>query len=151
MTARRCFACVSTVLCLATTALATPASDGVLHVKSWHSVADTSERAKRMIEHFGFRLLGEIDYADAGNGAAPIRLIVFSDTRMAAPVVRKNRLAALDMPLKLLIWEDATQGVWLSYNSAEYLASRHRLSLQDASIQKVAKALRALAIAAAGK
>lgn len=145
----RCLVLMGMVLCLTTVVLAAPVSDGVLHIKSRHGVANTTERAKRMIEYYDLHLLGEVDYTSRAGSAA--RLIIFNHAKAALPAIRKNPLAALDMPLKLLVWDDGSGVVWISYNSAEYLALRHRLPLKDNGIQNMAKVLRELGAAAADK
>lgn len=108
------------VLCCGAPALG--AQEPVHHIKSAHSVETTVERAERIASYHGMRILGVIDYAEVGapwlsdKTMAPARLIVFMDDRGVVPrAVLENRLLALEMPLKLLVWRDDKGGVWVSY------------------------------------
>lgn len=93
------------------------------HIKSRHSVEATVERAERIAAYHGLRILGVVDYAKIGGEwltakekFAPARLIVFIDDRGAVPrAISADRLLALELPLKILVWEDDDGGVWLSY------------------------------------
>ncbi len=143
------FVCMVSLICIpALVSASVPSSDGVFNTKSKYNVADTVERAKRIIRYHGFRLLGEVNHGkrakSVGTALAPTRLIVFGNPQTDSKLMRKSRLMGLDLPMKLLIWEDDAGIAWVSYNSAEYLALRHRLSPDAAIIIKTAKVLREL-------
>lgn len=128
-----------------------PTSDGVLYVKSKHSVADTVIRAKRMLEYHNLKILGEVDYTvpQAGDEPiAPTTLLLFGQVPEVSSLVRANRLSGLDLPLKLLVWEDAQGIVWISYNHPAYLSQRHR-GLADEDILQMTELLRSVVEAAA--
>lgn len=55
----------------------------------------------------------------------PTKLLIFGNPRGGTPVMLAAPTAAIDLPLKLLVWEDADSTVWVSYNSPEYLRARH--------------------------
>ncbi len=130
-----------------------PVSDGMHHVKSRHNIADTVERAKRMLEHQGFRVFGVIDHADnartVGLELPPTKLLVFGNPEGGTPLMRANRLIAIDLPLKLLVWEDAAGVVWISYSDAAFLQKRHRLDGQKQAFGKMARLLEDLGRASA--
>ncbi len=110
-------------------AIKKPASQGTMHIKSRHSVDTTAERAKRILEHHEFRVFGVIDHADNAKGVAmalpPTKLLVFGNPKVGTVLLRKNRLIGLDLPLKLLIWEDKSGLVWISYTAPSFLEKRH--------------------------
>ncbi|MDD9886894.1 MAG: DUF302 domain-containing protein, partial [Gammaproteobacteria bacterium] len=130
-----------------------PVSDGMHHVKSRHNIADTVERAKRMLEHQGLRVFGVIDHADnarkAGLELPPTQLLVFGNPEAGTPLMRANRLIGMDLPLKLLVWEDAAGVVWISYNDAAFLQKRHHLDGEKPAFNNMARLLKDLGRAAA--
>lgn len=130
-----------------------PVSGGMHHVKSRHNIADTVERAKRMLEHQGFRVFGVIDHADnarkAGLELPPTQLLVFGNPEGGTPLMHANRLIGIDLPLKLLVWEDAAGVVWISYNDAAFLQKRHRLDGQKQAFGNMARLLKDLGRASA--
>lgn len=129
----------------AVTATDPPTSDGMRHVKSRHAVEITVERAKRMLEHHGFRVFGVIDHADnakkAGLELPPTQLLVFGNPEGGTPLMRANRLIGLDLPMKLLVWEDDDGVVWISYNETAYLQKRHRLDGHARRFAQIARLL----------
>ena len=132
-----------------------PTSDGMRHVKSRHAVDVTVERAKRMLEHHGFRVFGVIDHADNAKQAdlelPPTRLLVFGNPKGGTPLMRANRLIGVDLPMKLLVWEDGNGVVWISYNEAAYLQKRHRLDGHAKRFAQIAQLLEDVSRATAKK
>lgn len=108
-----------------------PYSEGMHHVKSTHNIDLTVERAKRIIEHQELRVFGVIDHTanakTVGLTLAPTRLLVFGNPVVGTELISANPLIGLDLPLKLLIWEDQAGIVWISYSTAAYLQKRHQL------------------------
>ena len=106
-------------------------SEHTQHIKSKHSVELTVERAKRIAEHNELRVFGVIDHAqnatDAGMELLPTQLIVFGNPVVGTELMQANPLIGLDLPLKLLVWEDLNGVVWISYSSAEAMQKRHSL------------------------
>ena len=106
-------------------------SEHTRHIKSKHSVELTVERAKRIAEHNELRVFGVIDHAqnatDVGMELLPTQLIVFGNPAVGTELMQANPLIGLDLPLKLLVWEDRNGAVWISYSSAEAMQKRHNL------------------------
>ena len=142
-----------TALATATVPAAETETDGAMHVTSRHNVEDTVERARRMIERQGLRVFGIIDHQDAakkvGETLLPTRLLVFGNPKLGTNMMRDNRILALDLPMKLLVWEDAQGVVWITYYRAGELAARHGFSPGDKRVARMDDALRTLAKAAA--
>jgi len=66
----------------------------------------------------------------------PTKLLIFGNPRAGTPLMLAEPSSAIDLPLKILIWEDAQGKTWLSYNSPEYLQTRH--GLRQELVQKIA-------------
>ena len=128
-------------------------SSGIFHIESRHNVEDTVERARRMIERQGLRVFGIIDHQDAakkaGETLAPTHVLVFGNPELGTRLMRENRVLGLDLPMKLLVWEDAKGIVWISYHQAGELAERHGFKPDDKRFSQMASLLKTLASSAA--
>jgi uncharacterized protein (DUF302 family) len=106
-------------------------TEGVITKACSRSVAETVERLQRLIDEKGLVLFAVIDHSGeairAGLGMPDTKLVIFGSPIAGTPVMVAAPLAALDLPLKLLVWEDSDGAVWVSYNSPAYLAQRHHL------------------------
>jgi uncharacterized protein (DUF302 family) len=107
------------------------ASDTVITKVSSNSVAETVDGLKRVIEDRGFTVFNVIDHSGvaerAGVRMPDSKLIMLGKPAMGAMVMAAAPLAALDLPLKVLVWEDEKGAVSVSYNSPEFLAARHHI------------------------
>jgi uncharacterized protein (DUF302 family) len=105
--------------------------DGIVHKLSLHSVDETAEELKRLIAANGAKLFALIDHSgeaeEAGLAMRPTKLLIFGSPKAGTPLMISSPTAALDLPLKILVVEDAAGKVWVSYNSPEYLLARHHL------------------------
>jgi len=104
---------------------------GLVRQRSQYSVAETARRLSVVVRERGLLIFGDIDFAgDAGRAGLsmrPMRQVVFGHPKAGTPLILAAPTVALDLPLRVLIWEDATGVVWLAYNDAEYLRERHQL------------------------
>jgi uncharacterized protein (DUF302 family) len=110
----------------------TPASNnGINHKWSNHSVDQTVERLKNILETKGVTLFALADHSGeaekVGMKMRPTKLLMFGSPKAGTPLMMAAPSSAIDLPLKILIWEDAQEKVWLSYNSPAYLQERHGL------------------------
>ncbi len=107
---------------------ATP-SAGVVHRRSPLSVAGTVERLTEAVEGAGGKVFVVVDHSGeaerAGLSLRDTKLVVFGNPVAGTAVMQASPLAALDLPLKVLVWADDAGAVWMSYLSAEWLARRH--------------------------
>src|SRR5271165_3648717 len=105
--------------------------NGIIDVPSNHSVDETVERAKSVLESKGITLFALVDHsgeaAKVGIKMPPTKLLIFGNPKGGTPLMLAAPSIAIDLPLKLLVWEDAQGKVWVSYNSPEYLQGRHGL------------------------
>jgi len=110
----------------------TPATDrGIVDKPSNHPVEQTVDRLKGILQAKGVSLFAEIDHSGeaekAGMKMRPTKLLIFGNPKAGTPVMLSAPSSAIDLPLKILVWEDAQGKVWVSYNSPAYLQERHRL------------------------
>ena len=107
------------------------AHSSVITKPSSRSVAETVDRLKHFIAVRGFTLFRVIDHSGTaervGVQMPDSKLVMFGSPAKGAAVMVAAPLAALDLPLKVLVWEDADAGVWVSCNAAGFMAERHRL------------------------
>lgn len=109
-----------------------PATDnGIIDKASNYSVEQTVEKLKGILQSKGVKLFALIDHsgeAEAGGmKMPPTKLVIFGNPRAGTPLMLAAPSAAIDLPLKILVREDAQGKVWITYNSPLYLQQRHGL------------------------
>jgi uncharacterized protein (DUF302 family)/uncharacterized membrane protein YidH (DUF202 family) len=111
--------------------MSTPAENGIVRKPSNHSVDQTVEKLKGILESKGVKLFALVDHSGeaekAGLKMPPTKLLIFGNPKGGTPLMLASPSVAIDLPLKILVAEDAGGKVWLSYNSSEYLKERHNL------------------------
>ena len=108
-----------------------PSSAGVITKVSGKSVAETVDRLKHLIEDRGFTVFRVIDHSvtaeRVGVQMPDSKLVMFGKPTVGAAVMVAAPLAGLDLPLKVLVWEDENRVVSVSYNSPAFLAERYHI------------------------
>jgi uncharacterized protein (DUF302 family) len=127
-----------------------PAADkGLIDRPGNHSVEQTVETLKTILRAKNITLFAVIDHSGeaqkAGMNMPPTKLLVFGNPRAGTPLMMAAPSSAIDLPVKILVWEDAQGKVWLSYNSPEYLQQRHGLPDELLSNIAVVETLAAVA------
>src|ERR1700720_3324104 len=111
--------------------MATATNNGIVNKPSKHSVEQTVEALTNILKSKGVPLFTVIDHSGeaekVGLKMHPTKLLIFGNPKAGTPLMLASPSSAIDLPLKLLVWEDAQGKVWLSYNSPEYLRERHGL------------------------
>lgn len=106
-------------------------NNGIVTIPSRHSVEDTLQRVKAMLSAKGVKVFALIDHSGeaekAGFEMRPCKLLIFGDPKAGTPLMLASPSAALDLPLKILVWERADGDVLLSYNDPAWLEQRHGL------------------------
>jgi uncharacterized protein (DUF302 family) len=104
---------------------------GIINKPSNHTVDETVNLLKDMLKAKGVTLFALIDHSGeakkVGMKMPPTKLLIFGSPKAGTPLMLAAPRIALDLPLKILIWEDGKGKVWLSYNSPEYLRERYGL------------------------
>ena len=111
--------------------MAAPSETGIITQPSHHAVDETVERLKRLLQAKGIALFALVDHSGeagkVGMNMPPTKLLIFGNPKAGTPLMVAAPSIALDLPLKILVWQDGSGKVWLSYNSPAYLRERHGL------------------------
>jgi uncharacterized protein (DUF302 family) len=128
------------------------AATELVTLPSVHNAAKTVERVKALLVQKGIELFAHIDHAAAakkvGLSLRPTQVLVFGNPKAGTPLMQSQQTIGLDLPLRVLVWEDETGKVWLTYRGVANLASQHHLKGQDQAIKALDAGLAALARAA---
>jgi uncharacterized protein (DUF302 family) len=104
---------------------------GLIDIPSNHSVDETVTKLEEILQAKGITLFALVDHsgeaAKAGMKMRPTRLLIFGNPRAGTPVMLAAPSSAIDLPLKILVWEDDQGKVRITYNSPTYLQTRHNL------------------------
>ena len=105
------------------------AADGLIEVKSPNSAKETMDRLEKIVKQRGLTVFARINHAAGaariGETLRPTELLIFGNPKGGTPLMVCAQTAGIDLPLKALVWEDASKQVWLGYNDPAYLAKRH--------------------------
>ncbi|MCB1910773.1 MAG: DUF302 domain-containing protein [Rhodocyclaceae bacterium] len=127
------------------------AADGLIALKSSRSVAETMDRMETVAKEKGMKIFARIDHAagaaSVGAELRPTTLLVFGSPKGGTPFMQCAQTVGIDLPLKVLVWEDAAGQVWLGYNDPAWIAKRHEVA--DCAVAgNIAGALEAMSRAA---
>lgn len=112
-------------------------SNGLITVASRFSVSETLDRLTTALTNAGLRVFARIDHAsgaeEVGLKLRPTELLIFGHPKGGTPLMQDKQTAGIDLPVKALAWEDEEGKVWLTYNEAAWLATRHGLGASSKS------------------
>ena len=124
------------------------AADGLIAVKSPHSAANTMNRFEELAKQRGLIVFARIDHAagaaKAGQTLRPTEVLIFGNPKGGTPFMECAQSVGIDLPMKALVWEDASAQVWLGYNDPAFLAQRHGVA-QCPVVENLRKVLSGLA------
>jgi uncharacterized protein (DUF302 family)/uncharacterized membrane protein YidH (DUF202 family) len=107
------------------------ANNGIITKLSSHSVDQTVEKLKSILQAKGVTLFALVDHSGeaekVGMKMPPTKLLIFGSPKAGTPLMLAAPSIAIDLPLKILVSQDGQGSVWISYNSPEYLKDRHGL------------------------
>jgi len=119
-------------------------ADGLILVKSPHNPKDTMDRLETVVKGKGLTIFARIDHAagavKVGKRLRSTELLISGNPQGGTPFMECSQTVGIDLPLKALVWEDASGQVWLGYNDPEFLARRHGVS-QCPAVENLKKAL----------
>lgn len=105
---------------------------GIITIASNHPVDQTVEKLKGILQSKGVTLFALVDHSGeaekVGLKMPPTKLVIFGTPRAGTPLMLAAPSIAIDLPLKILVWEDARGKAWLSHNAPDYLRDRHGIS-----------------------
>jgi uncharacterized protein (DUF302 family) len=107
------------------------ANNGIIHKLSNHSVDESLRKLQDFLQAKGIAVFALVDHSGeakkVGMQMPNTKLLIFGNPKGGTPLMLAAPSIAIDLPLKILVWEDDQGKAWVSYNSPEYLAERHGL------------------------
>ena len=105
--------------------------NGIVSKAGSHTVDETVEKLTSILQAKGITLFALVDHSGEaekiGMKMPPTKLLIFGNPKGGTPLMIAAPSSAIDLPLKILVSEDAQGKTWISYNSPEYLRERHAL------------------------
>ncbi|MEO5697315.1 MAG: DUF302 domain-containing protein [Burkholderiaceae bacterium] len=105
------------------------AADGLIAAQSPHGAKETMDRFEKIVKKRGLKVFLRLDHAAGaakiGKTLRPTEVLVFGNPEGGTPFMECAQTVGIDLPLKALVWQDASSQVWLGYNDPAYLAARH--------------------------
>lgn len=130
-------------------------TNGLINIQTTNGdVKEVANRFESILEKKGLKLFNRINHAEGAKSVnldlAPTELLIFGNPKVGTPLIQCHQTTGIDLPQKVLIWEDEKGQVWITYNDPQYIAKRHGISENCAKvITRVGQALNGLANAAA--
>ncbi|WP_183576321.1 DUF302 domain-containing protein [Mucilaginibacter sp. X5P1] len=104
---------------------------GVITRSSPYTVKETIERLQTFLQQKGVTIYARIDQQAEANNAGykllPLEYLLFGNPKAGGAIMAANPVAALDLPLKVIAWEDEQQKVWIAFNDPAYIQKRYAL------------------------
>jgi len=146
MTSAKVFALIAAICLWEVQAMA---ADGLITLRSSYGPKETMNRLETEVKAKGLTIFARIDHAagaaEVGLSLRPTELLIFGNAKGGTPLMQAVQTIAIDLPLKALVWQDASGNTWLSYNDPNWLAKRHGLGHEaDAPIKAISAALDAM-------
>jgi uncharacterized protein (DUF302 family) len=131
------------------------AADGLITLPSRFGPKDTINRLEAEVNAKGMKVFARIDHAaeaaQAGLTLRPTEVIIFGSPKGGTPLMQSAQTIAIDLPLRVLVWQDASDRTWLSYYDVNWLAGRHGVQSDvQANVSRIALLLEAVAKGATG-
>ena len=129
------------------------AAEGLITIPSRYGPVETMNRLQAEAKGKGLTEFAHIDHAGGatavGLGLNPTDLLIFGNAKGGTPLMQAVQTIGIDLPLKMLVWQDAGGQTWLSYNDPHWLAKRHGIEAAAVTaVNGLATALASLAKAA---
>jgi uncharacterized protein (DUF302 family) len=113
------------------TTMESNSGQGIIRKKSAHTVDETVQKLQAILQAKEVKLFALVDHSGeaekAGMKMLPTKLLIFGNPKAGTPLMMASPTIAIDLPLKILVAEDAAGAVWISYNDPTYLQARHNL------------------------
>lgn len=124
------------------------AEDHLVTKKSGYSVAQTLDRLSEVLKSRGIAIVARVDHAaaaeKAGQPLKPTQLLIFGNPKLGTPLMQTNRKVGLELPMKVLAWEDDKGQVWIAFSKPENLRAAYAVSGRDEIFRQMTQALDAL-------
>ena len=104
---------------------------GIKTLQSPFTVSETINRLVAFLQQHGATIYARIDQqaelATIGQQISPIQMLMFGNPRTGGPLMSLKPFSALDLPLKILAWQDEQKKCWVAFNEADYIKDRYTL------------------------
>lgn len=132
--------------------LSAVAADELTTKPSKYSVKETVDRLTAVLKDKGIAPAARVDHAAAAKAAGlelkPTEVLMFGNPKLGTPLMQTNRHVAIDLPMKVLVWEDDAGKVWIGYTPPSTLEARYKIDGRDEILKTLAGALDAFTNAA---
>ena len=123
-------------------------TDGLKTIPSAFGPKETMDRLEADLRARGVTVFARVDHAagaaQVGLTLRPTEVLVFGNARAGTPLMQAGQTAGLDLPLKVLVWQDEAGETRLSYTEPRWIAARHALGGVDAAVEGLTTTLEAL-------
>jgi len=130
-------------------------ADKLMTVESKHSVKDTLDRLTAALDQRGIKPVARVDHAAAaktvGMELPPTEILIFGNPKLGTPLMQANPEIAIDVPLKVLVWQDKAGKVWVAYTPPDALKARYGIADRDEVFKAMESAVQTLTKAASGQ
>ena len=100
--------------------------------KSDNDVATTIDRLEGLLKEKGIGVAARVDHAAAADKVdmelRPTQVLFFGNPKLGTPLMQENQTAGLELPMRVLAWEDEDGQTWLAYNSPQSIVETHNVS-----------------------
>jgi uncharacterized protein (DUF302 family) len=130
-------------------------SEKLVALESKYDVKETLDRLAAELDKRGIKVAARIDHAAGAKAVGmelpPIEVLMFGNPRLGTPLMQSAPAIGIDLPMKVLAWQDKAGKVWIGYTAPETLKARHDISDRDEVFRLMAAALDGLAKSASGQ
>ncbi len=121
------------------------AGDGLVIKPSSYPVAETLDRLEKILKDKGLTVFARVDHsagaASVGQELPPAQVLIFGNPKMGTALMRSRQTVGIDLPMKVLAWQDAAGRVSIAYNDPIYLAKRHGIVDREDVVTQMTGAL----------
>lgn len=130
-------------------------SETLVTLESKFTVKETLDRLAAALDQRGIKVAARVDHAAGAKAVGldlpPTEVLMFGNPKLGTPLMQANPAIAIDLPLKVLAWQDQAGKVWIGYTSPGALKARHAITGQDETFAAMTGVLQGLAKSASGQ
>jgi uncharacterized protein (DUF302 family) len=128
-------------------------ADGIVSKTSTHSVSDTMDKLEFVVTAKGFTVVARVNHAKAaenvGQQLNPTEVLIFGNPKVGTALMQSNPAIGLDLPIKVIVWEDDNGVVTIAYNDPAWMVARYGITDREKVVKKMTGALMKFTDAAA--
>ncbi len=130
-------------------------AENLVTTESKHGVKETLDRLTATLDKRGIKPVARVDHAAGakvvGMELPPTEVLIFGNPKLGTPLMQSNPEIGIDLPMKVLAWQDKAGKVWIAYTAPDALRARHGIKDRDEVFEAMATALQGLTKAASGQ